>query len=184
MLRAWLVQHNTQTTGIWLVSARAHATGYIGYDRIVEELLCFGWIDSLPRKLDENRTMLYIAPRKPGSNWSRLNKDRVDKLIAAGRMTDVGLACVSAAKLDGSWTALDDVEAGVIPPDLQAALEQHGDALSHFSAFPKSVKRGILEWIQNARTPQTRLRRITETAEQAAVNRRANQYQQPADRHV
>jgi len=117
--------------------------------------------------------MLWIAPRKPGTNWSKLNKERVEAAIAAG------LAKVTAAQKDGSWNALDAVEALALPADLVAAFRQHKHAATHFEAFPRSVKRSILEWIANAKTAETRARRIAETAERAAVNERANQWRQP-----
>lgn len=177
--RAWLTQNYTRRDGIWLVTFKKHCGDrYVSYDDIVEEALCFGWIDSLGRKLDEERTMLWISPRKPGSNWSKLNKDRVEKLIAAGLMTPAGLEKIEAAQQDGTWTALDEVEAQVIPADLESALARYNLARQNFEAFPRSVKRGILEWIGNAKQPQTRAKRIEETARLAEDNIRANQWRQ------
>lgn len=120
--------------------------------------------------------MLWLAPRQPGSGWSAVNKERVERLIAAGLMTPAGLAKIEAAKQDGSWNALDAIEALEIPPDLGAALESYPAARGYFEAFPRSVKRGILEWIANARRPETRARRIEETARLAQDNQRANQW--------
>jgi uncharacterized protein YdeI (YjbR/CyaY-like superfamily) len=145
-------------------------------DAAVEEALCFGWIDSKPSKLDEQRTMLWFAPRKPGSGWSKLNKDRVERLQTAGLIAEPGLAKIAAAQADGSWHALDAVEALEIPADLAAALAAHPPAEANFAAFPRSAKRGILEWIANARKPDTRAKRIQETAKLAAENLRANQW--------
>jgi len=174
---AWLEAHHTQTEGVWLVSYKK-ATGKprLSYDEMVEEALCFGWVDSKPGKLDEMRTMLYFAPRKPGSGWSKPNKERVERLIAEGRMAAAGLGKVEAAKRDGSWGALDAVERLELPADLIAAFDEHGDARANFEAFPRSVKRGILEWIANAKRPETWVRRIVETATLAARNERANQW--------
>lgn len=149
---------------------------YLSYDEMVEEALAFGWVDSKPRKLDEARTMLYFAPRKLGSGWSKPNKERVERLLASGRMTAAGLAKVEAAKKDGSWEALDAVERLELPDDLVTALGQNGDAKANFEAFPRSVKRGVLEWILNAKRPETRAKRIAETAALAAKNERANQW--------
>ncbi|GAB4439512.1 MAG: YdeI/OmpD-associated family protein [Anaerolineae bacterium] len=177
--RRWLAQNHQNEGGIWLVTFKKHCGDkYVSYDDIVEEALCFGLVDSLPRKLDEDRSMLWLAPRKPGSNWSRLNKQRVEKLIAAGLMTPAGLEKIEAAKQDGSWTALDAVENLEIPPDLDAALDQYSAAKENFEAFPRSVKRGILEWIANAKRPATRAKRIEETARLAQDNIRANQWRQ------
>ena len=121
--RKWLKQNYTRGQGVWLISFKK-ATGKprIEYEEAVEEALCFGWVDSKPNKLDEERAMLWFAPRQPGTGWSKLNKSRVEKLIAAGLMTPAGLAKIDAAKLDGSWNALDSVEALEIPPDLAEAL--------------------------------------------------------------
>lgn len=175
--RAWLAKHHTQKDGVWLISYKK-ATGKprFEYDDAVEEALCFGWVDSKPAKLDDERSMLWFAPRKPRTNWSKPNKDRVERLIAAGLMTPAGLTKVEAAKADGSWTALDGVEQLEMPTDLTAALDQYPNARRNFEAFPRSVKRGILEWILNAKKPETRAKRIEETARLAEDNQRANQW--------
>lgn len=176
-LRQWLAQNYAREAGVWLVTFKKQCGDkYVSYDEIVEEVICFGWIDSLPRRLDDERTMLWIAPRKPGSNWSRRNKEIVARLAAADLIAPPGLAKIEAAKQDGSWTALDAVENLEISPDLAAAFAQHPDAANNFDAFPRSAKRGILEWILNAKRPQTRARRIEETARLAQDNIRANQW--------
>jgi len=174
--RTWLKDHHTQEEGIWLVRYKKHHPDYLSYDAVVEEALCFGWIDSLPRKLDADRTMLWMAPRKKGSNWSRINKARIDKLLETDQMTEAGSAKVEAAKQDGSWNALDAVDALDIPHDLQLALRAHPPAEENFTAFPPSARRGILEWIANAKRSLTRSRRIEETARLARDNIRANQW--------
>ena len=175
--RAWLEENHEQDDGVWFIRYKK-ATGKpaVDYDESVEEAICFGWVDSLPRKLDDERSMLYFAPRKAGSNWSRLNKERVAALTGAGLMMPAGIAKVEAAKEDGSWTALDDVENLVVPPDLGAAFDSYPDSRENFEAFPRSVKRGILEWILNAKRDATRQKRIDETARLAAENIRANQW--------
>jgi uncharacterized protein YdeI (YjbR/CyaY-like superfamily) len=175
--RAWLAKHHTRTEGIWLISFKK-ATGQprMEYGEAVEEALCFGWVDSLPRKLDAERSMLYFAPRKPRTGWSKPNKERVAKLIHEKRMMPAGLAKVEQAKADGSWTKLDAVEALTIPDDLADALTKRPPACENFAAFPRSVKRGILEWILQAKKEETRARRIEETATLAAKNKRANQW--------
>lgn len=175
--RAWLEQNWTRTEGIWLISYKKD-TGKprFDYDEAVEEALCFGWIDSKPNKLDAERSLLWFAPRKPGTGWSKPNKDRVKKLIAAGLMTPAGLAKIEAAKQDGSWNALDAVEALEIPSDLAEALASYVSAAANFDAFPRSVKRGILEWIVSAKKPETRAQRVAETARLAQDNIRANQW--------
>lgn len=175
--RAWLEQNHTRTEGVWLISFKK-ATGKprFEYEEAVEEALCFGWIDSKPSKLDAERSMLWFAPRKPGTGWSKPNKERVEKLLQAGLIASAGLAKVEAAKADGSWSALDGVEALEIPPDLAEALAANPTAQQYFEAFPRSVKRSILEWIANAKKTETRARRVEETARLAAENIRANQW--------
>lgn len=175
--RAWLTENHRTATGVWLVFyKKSSGKPHLSYEEAVEEALCFGWIDSKPGKLDDERSMQYYSPRKPKSNWSKINKERVERLTAAGLMTESGLKMVELAKQTGTWAALDEVEELIVPPDLQAELEAQPTAAMHFGAFPRSVKRGILEWIMNAKTPETRQKRIAETVRLAAENIRANQY--------
>jgi uncharacterized protein YdeI (YjbR/CyaY-like superfamily) len=177
--RKWLKQNHTRTEGVWLISYKK-GTGQprLEYDEAVEEALCFGWIDSKPNKLDEERSMLWYAPRKAGTGWSKINKARAEKMIETGRMTPAGLAKIEAAQRDGSWNALDAIEALEIPPDLATALSANPIAQQNFDAFPRSVKRGILEWISIAKKPETRAKRVKETARLASENIRANQWRQ------
>ncbi|MFO1067691.1 MAG: YdeI/OmpD-associated family protein [Reyranellaceae bacterium] len=178
--RAWLETNHATHGSIWLVTFRkAAGERHLPYAAIVEEALCFGWIDSLPRALDDERTMLLLCRRKDGSAWSKANRDRVDRLIADGRMTPAGLACVERAKAAGRWAFLEAVDALAVPADLEAALAVEPAAAANFAAFPPSVRRGILEWITQAKRPETRAKRVRETARLAALNRRANQFREP-----
>lgn len=179
--RSWLEENHTRGEGVWLITYKK-STGKprVEYDEAVEEAVCFGWIDSKAGTVDDERSRLWMSPRKPRTGWSKSNKERIERLIAAGRMAPAGLAKIEAAKEDGSWTALDAVEALEIPHDLAAALAAHPPAAGHFEAFPRSVKRSILEWISHAKTAGTRSKRIEETARLAADNVRANQWQKPA----
>ena len=173
--RAWLAAHHARSEGIWLVTYRkGEGRPHLPWGEIVDEALCFGWIDSLPRRLDADRTMLLLAPRRPGSRWSAVNKRKVEKLIREGQMHPAGLAKVEAAKRDGTWDALNEVDLLIVPDDLAAALAEAGDAASRFAAFPPSARRGILEWIAAAKRPETRAKRIAETARLAAKGARAN----------
>lgn len=178
-LRAWLAANHGSPGSIWLVTWRKGDPRHLPYDAIVEEALAFGWVDSLPRALDAARTMLRLSPRKPGSAWSALNKARIARLEAAGLMAPSGLAAVARAQADGSWSKLDAVETLAEPAELVAALARHPPAATHWAAFPRSARRGILEWIVQARTPATRARRIEQTAAEASLNRRANTPRQP-----
>jgi uncharacterized protein YdeI (YjbR/CyaY-like superfamily) len=178
-LRNWLAKNHSKTESVWLVTwKKADPARHVPYDAVVEELLCFGWVDSLPRKLDHERSMLLISPRKAKSNWSKVNRDRVERLVASGLMQPSGLSLIEEAKARGTWEALDMVEALSVPGDLQTALAAVPDAAANFDAFPKSAKRGILEWILNAKQPATRAKRIEETARLAGENIRANQWRQ------
>lgn len=174
-LRTWLQENYTRTESIWLVSYKKHvANKYISWDDIVEEALCFGWIDSLPRKLDADRTMLLLSPRRPKSPWSRINKQRIEKLLAAKLIMPPGLAAIEKAKQDGSWTIYDEVEDLIIPNDLATALAKNETAAKRFNAFSNSSKKGILWWIKSAKRPPTRQKRIAETVRLAEHNIRAN----------
>ena len=176
--RTWLASNHDSSKGVWLVSWRKH-TGKDGpgYEDSVEEALCFGWIDSVARKLDDDRTMLWFSPRKAGSGWARPNKERVERLTAAGLMTPAGQRVIDVARADGSWSRLDDVENLVVPDDLAAALDTRPPARQNWDAFPRSVRRSILQWIVLAKRDTTRAVRIEETARLAQVNERANQWQ-------
>lgn len=176
--RAWLEANHATATGAWLVSWRTGHGPRVPYEDAVEEALCFGWVDSQGGTIDERRSRQYFAPRKPTSGWAATNKARVERLIADGRMAPAGLAAIERAKANGSWTLLDDVEQGIIPDDLARALADHPPAAANFDAFPKSARRAILEWVAQAKRPETRANRILETAAAAARNERAH----PPDR--
>lgn len=178
--RAWLAAHHATSSGVWLVYfKKGSGEPQLPYGEQVEEALCFGWVDSKPNKLDDQRTMLYFAPRKAGSGWAKTNKERVTRLIADGLMTSAGQAKIDAAKKDGSWTMLDAIERMEMPPELEAALKANPTAKKHFDAFPPGVRKGIFQWIIQAKRPETRAKRVAETVTLAAENVRANQYRKP-----
>lgn len=173
--RAWLRANHARAPGVWLVLDKVTAPRRrLLYEDAAEELVCFGWVDSRPAKLDATRSLLLCTPRKPTAKWSAKNKARAEKMRAAGKLAAAGEAAIARAQADGTWAALDEVEALAVPPDLARLLR--GDARRYFDAFPRSVKRSILEWIAAARQPATRARRVAETARLAAQNRRANQW--------
>ena len=175
--RTWLAENHGSAPHVWLVTRKKAAGGpALTYGEAVEEALCVGWVDSVPRKLDAERSMLYVSPRKPRSGWSRPNKERAARLEASGQMLPAGQAVVAAARADGSWTLLDDVENEVVPGDLAEALAARSGARAFWDAFPRSARCGILQWIHTAKRPETRARRVAETADKAARNERANQW--------
>lgn len=167
-LRTWLAAHHTSTQSVWLVTGKKQAGArYIPYAAIVEELLCFGWIDSLPRALDETRAMLLISPRKRGSAWSKDNRERIIRLEAEGRMAAPGRAVVEAARADGAWERLIATESGEAPPDLAEALAK-AVALIGWESLSLSVRRRSLELLLAAKRPETRAKRIAQIVSAAA----------------
>lgn len=175
--RAWLSEHHATSQGVWAVTyKKAHlplGDSYVSAQDLNEECLCFGWIDSKPGRIDEQRTALLCTPRKIGSSWSQVNKDRFHRLETDGRITPAGHAAAEAARSDGSWDRLADVDGLIEPADLSAALDANRQARECWDAFPPSARRGILEWILNAKRPQTRAQRIEATVSKAARNERA-----------
>lgn len=141
-------------------------------DQVAEECLCFGWIDSLPGKIDEQNYKLLISPRREKSNWSAVNRARVKKLIQENRMTPAGLAKIEVAKKNGSWTRLRDVEKLVIPKDLATALKNDLEMEKAFQNLAPSLRRGLLEKLLGAKSPATRQRRIREILELTAAKQR------------
>ena len=175
--RAWLEANHDRGEGVWLVLyKKASGKPTLSVDAYVSEAIAFGWIDSTPKKVDAERSARWVAPRKSGSNWSRLSKHRAERMEAAGLMADAGRRAVEAAKADGSWSVLDDVEDLVVPDDLADALDARPPARAEWDAFPPSTRRGILEWILNAKRDATRAKRIDETARLAEDGKRANQW--------
>jgi uncharacterized protein YdeI (YjbR/CyaY-like superfamily) len=175
--RNWLIENHQTETNLWLIIYKKDSgTPSITYDQAVDEAICYGWVDSSINKRDDDSFYQYFAKRNPKSNWSRVNKVKVEKLISEGLMTESGLKMIELAKLTGTWTALDDVENLISPPDLQEAFDENILAKEYFDLFPRSVKRGILEWLMNAKQPETRLKRITEIVSKAERNERANQF--------
>jgi uncharacterized protein YdeI (YjbR/CyaY-like superfamily) len=177
-LREWLALNAGTSAGVWVVYAKGEART-LGYDDIVEEALCVGWVDSLPRRLDDEHAMLRLTPRNPRSNWSRRNKERIAALRERGLMTAEGEAVVEAAVASGGWTALDRVEELAEPEELRSALSRDPVARANWDAFPRSARRAILEWLLSAKTDATRERRIETIVTEAHENRRANQWRQP-----
>lgn len=178
-LFAWLKKHHDSEAGLWVVTYKKAANKRApSYDEIVRAALCFGWVDSVPGKVDEERTKLYISPRKPKSAWSQTNKARVEELTKSGEMHAAGIAAVERAKANGSWSLIDAAQNTEIPEDLVKAFKKHKGSEKNFEAFPRGVRKQILEWIAQAKTEPTRVKRIQETAELAAQNIRANQWRQ------
>jgi uncharacterized protein YdeI (YjbR/CyaY-like superfamily) len=173
--RKWLEKNHETEKAVWLIMYnKTSTTESINYEEAVEEALCFGWIDSKAVKRDDESRYQYFAKRKPKSNWSKPNKLRVEKMTSQGLMTASGQKLIDLAKATGTWDALNDADNNVIPADLQALLNDNDIARKNFEAFSTSSKRIILEWIQAAKRPETREKRIKETVELAEKNIRAH----------
>ena len=171
-LRDWLEVHHAQSESVWLVTFKKHSgEKYVSIPEVLDELLCFGWIDGLRRKLDEERTMQLIGPRRV-QHWAKSYKDRVVRLQLEGRMRPAGLKAIEESKRNGLWEVMEDVDALETPDDLLEALLANSPAVDHFERFPASSKRFILRWIKLAKTPETRSKRIETTALLAAQNKR------------
>jgi len=175
--RNWLQKNHSSLQSVWLIIYKKD-TGKptVTYDEVVEEALCFGWIDSKPNKRDNESYFLFMAPRKPKSPWSALNKKRVEKLLKEKLITAAGLQKIEAAKKDGSWAALDKIEALEMPALLKKAFDKNKKARENFEQFPTGIKKQAYQWIETARMEMTRQKRIAETVTLAEKNIRVNQW--------
>lgn len=164
-LRAWLSENHARSDAVRLIHYKKHTPHYVPFGALVSELLCWGWVDSVSGKVDDDRSSHLIAPRNPASAWSRVNKEKVAEARAAGLMMPPGEAAIAAAEANGMWSFLDDVERLEVPPDLDVAL---GDLRPVWDGWPPSVRRGTLEWLKTAKTDATRARRIEDIRSSAA----------------
>jgi uncharacterized protein YdeI (YjbR/CyaY-like superfamily) len=167
-LRAWLVQHYKQDESVWLVTfLKIVPEKYLSTGDVLDELICFGWIDGIRRKLDDTRTMQLISPRRV-QHWAKTYKDRAAKLIEEGKMHEAGFRSIELSKQSGLWDFMDDVDQLIVPQDLQDELEKHAGATEFFHAINDSSKRFVLRWLKLAKTEKTRNARILELAQLSA----------------
>lgn len=178
--RAWLTAHHETEQAVWLVYDKDQpgARRALPYAVIVEEALCFGWVDSVPGTVGATQAKLYVSRRKPKSAWSKANKERVVALRAAGLMTPAGEQAVAVAQANGMWDHLAVSDRFELPPELVSQLAANPAAQAFYDALPPSSHRIILEWIYTAKTQETKLRRIRETVELAAKGIKAHHYRQ------
>lgn len=175
--RQWLEEHHRSKSSIWLIYYKASADKpTLTWSQAVDEALCFGWIDSTKKTLDEERYMQYFCKRKPQSNWSKVNKEKVTNLISQNLMTEAGYESIRIAKENESWTYLDGVEALVLPDDLKEALFNHAGAMDYYQSLSNSVKKLLLYWVHSAKRDQTRQKRILEVAENASQSLKPKQF--------
>jgi uncharacterized protein YdeI (YjbR/CyaY-like superfamily) len=168
-LRQWLLKNYAQKDSVWLVTYKKSEVGkYVSREEVLDELLCFGWIDGIRRKLDETRTMQLIAPRK-AQHWAKTYKDRAQKLMDENRMHEAGLQSIQSGKESGLWDFMDDVDNLVIPDDLNAALQQLEGAKGFFDQINDSSKRFVLRWIKLAKTQKTRMNRVNKIAHLSSI---------------
>jgi uncharacterized protein YdeI (YjbR/CyaY-like superfamily) len=175
--RAWLEEHHQTKQSIWLIYYKGNtAIASISYSDAVEEALCFGWIDSTRRSLDEHTYTQFFCKRKPKSVWSKVNKAKVQRLIEQGLMTAAGSNSINTAKANGSWTILDNVEELIIPEELEAAFKRHEGSKTYFLSLSKSVRKAILQWLVLAKRPETVEKRVDEIASLAAKSMKPKQF--------
>jgi uncharacterized protein YdeI (YjbR/CyaY-like superfamily) len=164
--RAWLAAHHRDTQGVWLVTWKRHTRRpTVDYEAAVEEALCFGWIDGKFNRVDDDRTQQWFAPRRPRSMWARSNKERVARLEAAGLMAPAGREAVERARANGSWDRMNDIDALVVPRDLEAALAGRAEARSRWDASTASSRRAALAWIGGVKDPSKRAARVERVAD-------------------
>ena len=167
-LRTWLLKNHNQEESVWLVTFKKEVPEkYVSRWEVLDQLICFGWIDGIRRKLDDKRTMQLISPRK-AQHWARTYKERASKLIEEGRMHESGLQSIQRSKESGLWNFMDDVDNLIIPEDLNTALRKKKDAFEFFNAINDSSKRFVLRWIKLAKTEGTRKKRITKIVDLSA----------------
>jgi uncharacterized protein YdeI (YjbR/CyaY-like superfamily) len=172
--RRWLAANSGTEPGVWVATWRkASGRARVSYETLVEEAICFGWIDSTVNVLDDERRLQLMTPRKPKSGWTRLNRQRVAMLEEQGRMTDAGRRAVDVAKANGWWTKYDSVEDLIEPDELADALDASPDARHAWNGFPPSARKQMLWWIVSAARPDTRTNRIAKVVSEAALGRRA-----------
>jgi uncharacterized protein YdeI (YjbR/CyaY-like superfamily) len=175
--RQWLEENHESRQSIWLVCYKAK-TGIptISWSNAVDEALCFGWIDSVRKTIDEERFIQFFSKRKPTSTWSKINKLKVEKLIADGLMSQAGMKCIEIAKQNGSWDILNTVDELLIPDDLETAFERHIGSKIYFENLSKSIRKMMLYWIISAKRPETRQKRIEEIAERAGEGKKPKNF--------
>jgi uncharacterized protein YdeI (YjbR/CyaY-like superfamily) len=172
--RKWLEKNGTKEDSVWLIIYNKDSNvPSLTYSQAVDQAICFGWIDAVANKRDDKSRYQYFARRSPKSNWSRVNKQKVERLLEEGLIVPEGLATIELAKQNGTWDALNDVENLLVPADLAGLFNKDKKAQQQFEAFSRSVKRAILEWLQSAKTDATRQKRLKQIVRMAAVGKSA-----------
>lgn len=169
--RQWLEKNHQSRQSVWLVyHTKKSNIPSLSWGEAVDEALCFGWIDSTVKKINDISFMQFFSKRKPKSNWSKINKEKVQQLIDSKRMTKQGYESIEIAKQNGYWTILDEIEEVMVPDDLEIAFKKHNGSKDYFLSLSKSTRKIILSWIILVRKQETRQKRIEEVVESAALN--------------
>lgn len=167
--RNWLKENHKKEDFVWLIFYKKSSPKCnLSWSEAVDQALCYGWIDSTKKSIDDEKYQQYYCKRKPKSNWSKVNKDKVKVLIKNMLMREAGTKSIEIAKENGSWTYLDDVEALIIPGDLRKALESKKGAMEFFDSISNSSKKNALYWVLSGKRAETRQKRINEIAENAS----------------
>jgi len=175
--RKWLKKNHLSKQSVWLICyTKKSDQPTVNWSETVDEALCFGWIDSTRKTIDEFSFMQFFSKRKPKSTWSKINKEKVQRLIDNGLMTQAGLDIIETAKQNGSWTILDEVEELKIPNDLENAFKKHKDSKDYFLSLSKTVRKMMLQWLVLAKRPETRQKRIEEIAILAGQKMKPKQF--------
>lgn len=175
--REWLRENHHSEQSVWLIYYKKQSPMHnVLYSDAVDEALCFGWIDSTRKTLDEERFTQFFCKRKPKSVWSKVNKEKVDRLISEGLMESAGLESIRIAKENGSWNSLDEAEALIVPNDLLQVLKTYSGASDFFLGLSNSSRKAILMWLILAKRPETRQNRVKQIAELAAKGQKPPQF--------
>lgn len=175
--RNWLELNHKKTEAIWLIFYKKKSPNHnLSWGESVNEALCFGWIDSTKKTIDSETYKQYFCKRKAKSNWSRVNKEKIETLTEQGLMKEEGYKSVEVAKGNGSWTILDKIEALVTPDDLKISFTNHKGSLEYFESLSSSAKKILLYWIDSAKKTETREKRVLEVAKNASQNLKPKQF--------
>lgn len=175
--RNWLEENHATEQSVWIVCYKMKSSiPSISWSDAVDEALCFGWIDSTRKSVDADSFIQFFTRRKAVSTWSKVNKEKVQRLIDEGLMCEAGFESIEIAKNNGSWTVLDEVEELLIPEDLEQAFVLYSGSKDYFSGLSKSVKKTMLQWLVLAKRPETRQKRIVEIASLAAKGLKPKQF--------
>ena len=172
--RAWLEINHSISNGVHLIFYKvASSKPSMRWEEAVKVALCFGWIDSTVRKIDDERRRQYFCPRNERSVWSKLNKTHIELLLTNNQIHESGFKKIEIAKQNGSWTALDAVENGTIPEDLQKAFSLHTEAYKNYQNFAPSYRKSYLYWLNQAKREETRNNRILQIIELCNKNKKS-----------